>query len=191
MRPGTESRTWKGQCGSVASSNCKPSLYKHFPAAPSEAASARSLLRFSVAGSRSSFCCPLIGPGLRPWISRETEVHPSASAKPAGPGLLLSQDPMQELGSCVFRLFLTEVQRPFPSDSVAVWGGQFDSCLPFSEMPDSLKLTNRQIDGLCLPVPLGQWELLPWMLLPKLLFKWHLSAHKPELRKVAWHFLIL
>lgn len=61
----------------------------------------------------------------------------------------------------------------------------------FSEMPNSLKLTNRQIDGLCRPVPLGQWELLPWMSLPKLLFKWHLSVPKQELRKVAWHFLIL
>ena len=40
-----------------------------------------------------------------------------------------------------------EVQHPFLSDSGAVWGGQFDSCLLLSEMPNSLKLTNRQIDG--------------------------------------------
>lgn len=58
-------------------------------------------------------------------------------------------------------------------------------------MPNSLKLTNRQIDGLYLPVPLGQWELLPWVFLPKLLFKWYLSVPKQELRKVAWYFLIL
>lgn len=132
-------------------------------------------------------------------------MHPNASAQPAGPGLRLSQDPApararvhaQGLapaasGCSTLRLARSAQHPPFPSDSVAVWGGQFDSCLPFfSEMPNSLKVTNRQIGGLCLRVPLGQWERLSWMLLPKLLFQWHLSVHKQELRKVAWHFLIL
>lgn len=72
-------------------------------------------------------------------------MHPSASVKPAGPGLLLSQDPRQELGSCIFWLFHTEVQRPLPSDSVAVWGGQFDSCLPFFRNA-KLSETDKQAD---------------------------------------------
>lgn len=72
-------------------------------------------------------------------------MHPSASAKPAGSGLLLSQDPMQELGSCILWLFHTEVLRPFLSDSVAVWGGQFDSCLPFFRNA-KLSETDKQTD---------------------------------------------
>lgn len=67
-------------------------------------------------------------------------------------------------------------------------GGQFDSCLLFSELPNSLKLTNWRIDGLYLLVPLGKQESFsPWMFLPKMLFQWHLFMHKQELRKVTWH----
>lgn len=145
-------------------SNCDPSLYKHFPTAPSAAASAH----FSVAGSKSSLRYPLMFPGLKPWISGATEVHPSASAKLPGPGFSSrARTPCGSSGSRRSGLFRTEVQHPFPSDSVAVWGGQFDSCLPLSEMPNSLKLTNRQIDGLCLPAPLGQRELSPLDASPK------------------------
>lgn len=72
-------------------------------------------------------------------------MRPSASAKPAGSELLLSQGPMQELGPGILWRFHTEVQRPFPSDSVAVWGGQFDSCLPFFRNA-KLSKTDKQTD---------------------------------------------
>lgn len=38
---------------------------------------------------------------------------------------------------------------------------------------------------------LDSGRVLPGMFLPKLLFKWHLFVNKQELRKVAWHFLVL
>lgn len=69
--------------------------------------------------------------------------------------------------SSAYSWALTKVQPPFPSDSGAVWGGQFDSCLPLSQMPHSLKLTNRQIDS---PAPGPSWtarEFLPLDVSPK------------------------
>lgn len=115
------------------------------------------LLTFLGQEASPASVAPLTFPGLKPWISGDSEAHPSPSAKLLGPGFSSrARTPCRSLGSCLSWLFHTQVQHPLPSDSVAVWGGQFDSCLPFSEMPNSLKLTNRQIDGLCLLAPLGQ-----------------------------------
>lgn len=93
-----------------------------------------------------------------------------SQSRAAGRGLLLEPGPLAlalapASSGCFWASI--KVQHPFPSVSGAVWGGQFDSCLPLSEMPNSLKLTNRQIGS---PAPGSSWtagERLPLGVSPK------------------------